>query len=203
MSSVVIPVYNTEKYLYQCVKSVLSQEGTEKEIILIVDGSADNSPILCDRLSNEFPDIIKGIHKENKGVSVARNTGIEAASGEWIAFIDSDDCIEDGMFYAYTTVIKNYGGIILTGHKAISSDGKIGKVHGPMATASWSRGEGYSELFSSVPHNLDERAWLYFFVWNKLYKKETIEKNHIRFQSGVTYGEDFLFNASYMNLWIL
>lgn len=88
MISVVIPVYNTEKYLEKCVRSVLAQKGIEKEIILVDDGSIHNSPFLCDHLSDKYSDNIRVIYKENEGVSIARNVGIEAqqifATALWI-----------------------------------------------------------------------------------------------------------------------
>lgn len=91
--SVIIPVYNVEKYLERCVKSVTEQTFTDLEIILVDDGSTDGSKDICDRLAKEDARI-RVIHKENSGVSVARNTGIASAKGEYICFIDSDDFIE-------------------------------------------------------------------------------------------------------------
>lgn len=110
MISVVIPIYNVEKYLEKCVRSVLAQKGIEKEIILVDDGSTDNSRVLCDHLSNKYSDNIRVIHKDNEGVSRARNDGIEAALGDWIAFVDADDDIEEGMLQAYCSTIAGYAG---------------------------------------------------------------------------------------------
>lgn len=177
MISVVIPVYNAEKYLEKCVGSIMAQKGIEKEIILIDDGSTDNSPKLCDRLSNSYTNKVKVIHKENEGVFVARNVGIEAALGEWIAFVDADDDVEKGMFQAYYSTITRLdmgANIALIGYRTVDADGIVGEEHGLTMTALWKRGEGYSELFGSVSQNLNERAWLYYYVWNKLYKREII-----------------------------
>lgn len=88
--SVIIPVYNVEKYLRQCVESVINQTFRDYEILLIDDGSTDNSGNLCDELSETYAGI-RVIHKENGGLSDARNTGIDAANGEYIFFLDSDD----------------------------------------------------------------------------------------------------------------
>ena len=88
--SVIIPVYNVEKYLKQCVDSVINQNLTDIEVLLVDDGSPDNSPAICDEYAQKY-EFIKAIHKENGGLSSARNCGIENASGEYIIFMDSDD----------------------------------------------------------------------------------------------------------------
>ena len=88
--SVIVPVYNTEKYLQRCVESLLSQSAGDIEIILVDDGSGDNSSALCDEYGESY-DNIKVIHKENGGLSSARNVGLDAAQGDFISFLDSDD----------------------------------------------------------------------------------------------------------------
>ena len=88
--SIIIPVYNVEKYLHQCVDSVLAQNLDSFEIILVDDGSPDNAGKICDEYA-EKDARVKVIHKENGGLSKARNTGIDAAEGEYIIFLDSDD----------------------------------------------------------------------------------------------------------------
>lgn len=104
--SVVIPVYNVEKYLERCVKSVTQQTFTDLEIILVDDGSTDSSGVMCDKFAEE-DDRIRVIHKENGGLSDARNTGIEAARGNYIGFVDSDDYIDLDMYeYLYTIISK-------------------------------------------------------------------------------------------------
>ena len=88
--SLIIPVYNVEKYLKNCVDSVIKQNYEDMEIILVDDGSKDNSPRICDEYSEKY-DFINVIHQKNGGASVARNTGIDAATGKYLMFIDSDD----------------------------------------------------------------------------------------------------------------
>lgn len=89
--SILIPVYNVEKYLAECVESVLSQNVNDIEIILCNDGSTDSSGKICDEYAEKYPDIIKVIHKENEGVLLARRTAIINSKGKWLIFIDSDD----------------------------------------------------------------------------------------------------------------
>lgn len=95
--SIIVPIYNTEKYLHRCIDSIISQSFTDWELILVDDGSTDNSPAICDEYA-EKDQRIRVIHKENGGVCSARNLGIQEAKGEWLFFVDSDDLIlEDSL----------------------------------------------------------------------------------------------------------
>ncbi len=98
--SVVIPVYNARKYLPECVDSVLAQTYFDTEIILVDDGSSDGSDLLCDDLAARNKDIIRVIHQENGGASSARNSGLRAARGDYVHFIDSDDMLSRDTVYA-------------------------------------------------------------------------------------------------------
>lgn len=110
--SVVIPVYNVEKYLPECIESVRNQTYPVYEIILVDDGSTDSSSLICDKYV-QTDKRIRVVHKKNEGLSSARNTGIDAASGDYISFIDGDDWIEPGMYKAMTdAVIESKADII-------------------------------------------------------------------------------------------
>ena len=98
MISVIVPVYNAEKYLDKCVESIVNQTYKDLEIILVDDGSPDNCPAMCDEWAKK-DGRIKVIHKSNGGVSSARNVGLDSFSGEYVTFIDSDDYIESSMFH--------------------------------------------------------------------------------------------------------
>ena len=91
--SIIVPVYNVEKYLPRCIDSILAQTSTNFELILIDDGSTDKSGMICDEYAKK-DNRIKVFHKENGGVSSARNIGLDNASGEWLAFIDPDDAVD-------------------------------------------------------------------------------------------------------------
>ena len=90
--SIIIPVYNAEEYLDRCLESVLEQSFTSFEVILVDDGSTDSSPLICDRYSATDPRF-RTVHKENGGVSSARNAGMDLAKGEYLMFLDSDDAL--------------------------------------------------------------------------------------------------------------
>ena len=95
--SVIVPIYNSEKYLEQCIESIINQKYSNLEIILVNDGSVDGSLKICEKYAKK-DNRIKVIDKKNEGVSVARNVGMEVSSGQWISFIDSDDWIDPDMF---------------------------------------------------------------------------------------------------------
>lgn len=114
--SVIVPVYNVEKYLVKCVESILNQTYTELEIILVNDGSKDSSGSICDTLARK-DSRIQVIHKENGGLSSARNMGIEAATGEYITFVDSDDWIEaDGYEHLMDLMHRNQVNLVCGGN---------------------------------------------------------------------------------------
>ena len=94
--SIIVPIYNVEKYLNQCIQSIVKQTYKNLEIILIDDGSTDKSPELCDEWATNDKRI-KVIHQKNQGAAMAKNQGLESATGELIAFVDSDDCIKIDM----------------------------------------------------------------------------------------------------------
>ena len=113
--SVIVPVYNTEKYLKRCLDSILNQTLREVEIIIVDDGSKEECALLCDQFANT--DLrIKVVHKQNAGLGFARNTGLEAATGEYVGFVDSDDYIEPQMFETmYETAKKHSADIAISG----------------------------------------------------------------------------------------
>ena len=115
MISVIIPVYNVEKYLENSVKSVLAQTFGDFEIIMVDDGSFDNSPAICDSLV-EKDSRVRVIHKKNEGVSVARNTGLDAVKGDYIFFMDSDDLITENCFDVLMTALKTNDADIAMGN---------------------------------------------------------------------------------------
>ena len=105
--TVIVPVFNVEEYLSRCIESIIKQTYSNLEIILVNDGSTDNSPKICDAYA-KLDDRLKVIHKKNGGLSEARNFGINRAKGRYIAFVDSDDYIEENMYEILHKEIVNY-----------------------------------------------------------------------------------------------
>ena len=122
--SIIVPVYKVESYLSQCIESILGQTFTDFELLLIDDGSPDNSGQICDDCA-DMDSRIKVYHRVNSGVSSARNFGIEEARGEWITFVDSDDWIDHEMYkYLYETTIENKVDMVLSGYYEVT-DGVV------------------------------------------------------------------------------
>lgn len=124
--SVIIPIYNVEKYVTKCINSVLRQTYKKLEIILVNDGSTDNCGMICDKYKEKYPSLIKVIHQENRGLSEARNAGLEIANGKYITFIDSDDWVSPDMVNTMYKNIKISGaGISTVGFCKVYEDGRI------------------------------------------------------------------------------
>lgn len=122
--TVIVPVYNTEKYLNKCIDSIIVQTYENLEIILVDDGSTDNSGKICDEYAKK-DDRIKVIHKENEGVSVARNLALDMATGQYIGFVDSDDYIEKTMYEVlYRNIVKNQVDISVCGFWVVRGERK-------------------------------------------------------------------------------
>lgn len=117
--SVIVPVYNVEQYVRMCVDSIIKQKYKDYEIILVDDGSTDNSGKLCDDVAREHPNFVKVIHKENGGLSSARNAGLKIAVGDYIVFVDSDDYIDESSLVKIDGMIERYSPdvIALYGYK--------------------------------------------------------------------------------------
>lgn len=187
--SVIIPVYKVEKYLPGCVDSVLAQTHRELEVILVDDGSPDNCGAICDEYAAKDPRI-KVIHQPNLNVSAARNAGLELATGEYFAFVDSDDSIEPAMYERMLAVMEEYqADIVECGHRWIRPNRLIDGVLDKENT-------GKVEVFT----NVEALEKLYFgeqmfgglsiMVWGKLYRASAFAG--LRFSQERMY-EDALF----------
>ena len=164
--SIIVPVYNVEKYLEKCVKSIIDQTYKNLEIILIDDGSTDNSGNLCDNLKLQ-DDRIQVIHKQNGGLSDARNAGLKIAKGEYIGFVDSDDYIEKDMFETLYKLNKKYNSeISIVSFYEIYNNKVIG-VRDSKNLEELNKIEAIKELL------IDTKIQSY--AWNKLFKKELFE----------------------------
>ena len=166
--SVIIPVYNVEKYIEKCIESVLEQTFGDFEIIVVIDGSTDGSEAIARRLQEENPGKITVINQENKGLGGARNTGIINARGKYLLFVDSDDYIEKELLADATKIIESENSdIVFFDFNYVDENGAFLECGKAIPT-------GNSE-FSAMPEALT--AWP--CAWNKLYKKELFTENDI------------------------
>ena len=184
MISVIVPVYNAEKYLDRCIQSILTQTYTVFELLLINDGSTDSSGAICDRYA-EQDSRVRVFHKENGGVSSARNMGLDNAKGEWIAFVDSDDWVLDSYLYNLVSHSHNVDLVI------------------SYAEYLYSNGERKKEEYASrmVSNEIDvlftenDLSW-HTSPWAKLFNKKFCDQ--LRFIEGMHIGEDLVFLYTYM-----
>ncbi len=188
--SVIIPVYNTEKFLRECLDSVLAQTFTDFEVLVINDGSTDRSGEICDEYSAKDARM-KVFHKENGGASSARNLGIERAKGEWICFIDSDDWVREKYLGGFMSQISNTQiDLIVQGFVKKFSDGRAKKVDA---------GEGLIKLSGLYLLFEQKKIHNFGFTVSKFYKKELIRCNKISFPEDFTIAEDFAFFLKYLS----
>ena len=162
--SVIIPVYNVEKYLHRCIFSVCKQTYRNLEIIIIDDGSTDSSSDLCDQLAEQDSRIIV-IHKQNGGLSEARNVGLDIAHGDLISFIDSDDYIDTSMYEFMIRELNNSNAdLVICNCERVDIHGNILPSNSPLKAGIIDKSKILNGLF-------DMNGWYYVTAWNKLYKK--------------------------------
>jgi len=187
--SVIIPIYNSEKYLAKCIESILSQTFKNFELILINDGSKDNSLDICNKYKNRDKRI-SIINSVNKGVSNARNLGIEKSKGEWIIFCDSDDWVENTWLESYVKYFNSGVDIIFQGYILENESG---------------------EIISIIKHNTNnlnstiskiiylEQSDMIGYSWIKIFKRELIISYNIRFDVSISHSEDLIFTLDYLS----
>lgn len=195
--SIIVPVYNVEKYIEKCIESIIKQSYSNLEIILVNDGTNDTSGSICEKYC-ELDERIKYITKLNGGLSSARNAGLEIATGEFVLFVDSDDFIDIDLVKDCVLFINNNNtDLVIFNYNKIYENGIISK--------------GLELSLSNNTYNLNEIGldnyfYKYFLnykhgveAWNRFYKRSLIENNGIRFvDNKKIFAEDLLFNLYYL-----
>ena len=182
--SIIVPVYKAENFLHKCLDSILSQSFEDYELILINDGSPDNSGMICDKYAAEY-NRIKVVHQQNKGVSAARNAGIRIAQGEWLCFIDSDDLVSKT--YLEDFMKLHSADLLLQGYVTEIQD---------MVVAEHSLNQEY-HCTEDVIVEAEEKQILNSPCF-KLFKRSIVAENNLLFDCNTSYGEDHLFTLSYL-----
>lgn len=201
----IIPVYNTEKYLQECLDSIAAQEFDDFEVILVDDGSTDGCPAICDGFCEKFnrrsgrKSTARVIHQENTGLSGARNRGIKEATGEWLWFIDSDDWItSDALAVLHERMRFGKGDMYVFQYIKTEEDRKNEEYIYFRAQQETLRLPGEYALLSYFSNKL----FLYKDGWEaptRLYRREIIVENNLRFyETEFNFGEDLCFIAEYM-----
>ena len=183
----IIPVYNAAKYLSECLESLIARNREDYEIILVNDGSTDNSAYICEQYSKEYKQILF-YSKENSGVSDTRNKGIELSSGEYIAFIDSDDYVESGYIDTIISLLDYKADIYIYGYHEQNEKGIFTKIITQLES-------GMQVMDSTICENIFSE--LHYQVWNKIFKAEIVKKNGIKFDLNLRISEDLKFWVDY------
>ena len=187
--SIIVPVYKVEKYLNRCIDSILAQSFPDFELILVDDGSPDKSGKICDDYAAK-DSRVKVIHKENAGVSAARNSGLAMSSGSYIMFCDSDDFVDkDWCGALYEAARDNNADMAVCGLTMIQNESSSTQIQykGTQAVTALSR-----SLFCDVLE-----TELFYSMCNKLYRAEIINSFSLRVDENLQYSEDFRFNLQY------
>lgn len=183
--SIIVPVYNVEKYLNRCIDSILSQSFKDFEVLLIDDGSTDKSGEICDEYAQK-DERIRVFHKENGGVSSARNLGLDNARGEWIAFCDSDDDLRIDALNIYNDASnQSNGDLLVFGHDVLTEDGSVLCRTEYKADSMIS-----SDYIKRILRYKTESS-----PWGKLYRTSLTKS--LTFNENLKIGEDLLFNIEY------
>lgn len=182
--SVVLPIYNVEKYMDRCINSIINQTYKNLEIILVDDGSPDNCPQKCDDWGIK-DSRIKVVHKKNAGLGMARNTGIENATGDYICFIDSDDYIElDTIETCIKKLTADHSDIAIYGFKSVNNDGTINKTTIPHSPKILYKGREVQDIFLPQLIAPIKGDWgIIMSSWCCLYNMKLINNTNFRFVS--------------------
>ena len=186
--SIIIPVYNVERFLRRCLDSVQNQSYSNWECIIVDDGSKDSSPAICDeyvKTDSRF----KVIHKENGGVSEARNTGLSQVSGEWVTFVDSDDELTLDALKYFTEGMERYPkvSVLRGGHRTITPTA-IGKDR---QAEEWIYTKSHADALK-----ISEETWCSGFMWSTCFRKDILEG--VQFDNYITWCEDHIFTYQCM-----
>lgn len=168
--SVIVPAYNVEEYIENCIISIIQQTYTNIEIIIIDDGSTDSTGKICDRLA-KADKRINVIHQKNQGLSQARNNGIKLASGEYISLIDGDDFVKKDFLRNMADAMKDNVDVVVGGYKTVADTKKILYIN-KMSNSTLSGKDATIRL-------LTKQEDFFVIAWNKLYKRELFTKNNI------------------------
>lgn len=196
--SVIIPVYNVERYLEQCIDSIMNQTYKNLEIILIDDGSKDKSGFICDKYKMKDSRITV-LHKENSGLGYARNSGLDIATGKYVVFVDSDDyCDMDLIERLLDPILTTGADTVIGGFQRVDDEGKVlyrEKYPYTIYEEDQVKSKLFYRMLGSSPQRSDA---IRMSVWNAIYDMDIINNNHIRFPSEKDYiSEDIVFDEAY------
>lgn len=190
--SYIIPVYNVEKYIRQCIDSILNQTMDDYEIILVDDGSPDNCPAICDEYKEKYPDKVVVIHKENEGLASARNSGLNIAKGEYIFFVDSDDFLfADRVSELFSKAKEHNADVLQTTFMSFDESNNNKTISSPRFKLDYVY--SHKEMEDEICFSNEKNRVI--FVWRNLYRRDFLVKNKIIFEEELKMIEDAPFDT--------
>lgn len=191
--SVIVPIYNVERFLEKCINSILAQSFTDFELILVDDGSTDRCGAICDLYARK-DSRIKVIHKENGGVVSARKAGLKAASGDYVSYVDGDDWIDRDMYRYMISNAFSYGCDLVmcdVEHEHSNDKKKPDMTGASLETGYYSRKEIEEKIFPIMLYGGSFYSFgIYPVIWNKLFKREKLIKHQFAIDDNIKNGED-------------
>lgn len=188
--SVIVPIYNSGEYIGRCIESLLNQTYRKLEIILVDDGSTDASGAICDRYAKQ-DNRIQVFHKENEGLVETRKYGLRKASGEYVAFVDSDDWIESSMYEEMLSGNDGKSADIIVSGLTMEDDGIISYEMDTVPEGYYTRNEVIEKILPVMMHDAGHnRRGITGAIWNKIFSKSLLETCLYSLDSNLTYGED-------------
>lgn len=192
--TVIVPVYNAEKFLARALESVRVQIWTDWECICVDDGSFDGSVELLDKLAKQDARFVV-IHQSNAGVSAARNAGLDRARGEWITFLDADDWVEPMLYAQVLARLDEVPTAQMLWHRAYVTD-----VDGQDASSRVTEPRIFPNGDAVLAEVVSPYKTMLYCVWDKFFRRDEIERQQLRFDSRIQLGEDALFVAKYLSM---
>lgn len=188
--SIIIPVYNAEKYLRQCLESIQQQTYPDWEAILVDDGSSDGSAAICDEYAQK-DGRFRVVHQQNGGVSRARNKGLQLAKGGWVTFVDADDRLHADALEYYNQQVCDGVDMLMAGYRKVN-DGHTEDFVAETKMRCLDREQALTMMYRPI--------WFPYqgYLWNKCYRKSIIEAYHLHFDEKIFFNEDRLFVTQYI-----
>ena len=188
--SVIVPIYGVEKYLRQCVESIVTQNYQDIEIILVDDGSKDSCPAICDEYANMYS-VIRVLHKTNGGLVSARKAGVEAATGQYVAFVDGDDYVDHNMYEKICAIARSTNSdIVVTGFKFMYPERML-EWNDALQSGLYTKSDLETKVYPIMMcHDNTLERKMAPAVWNKLFKRELLERVLFGVPETIKDGED-------------
>ena len=189
--SIIVPIYGVEFYLVNCIESIIKQTYRHLEIILVNDGSPDNSPKICDHYALQ-DSRIKVIHKKNSGLVNARKAGLLAATGKFVAYVDGDDWVAEQMYEELVECALQFGAdIIVAGHKEVLGGKVVEVLENKLACGLYIENKLIDELYSTMLYSgVFSQFGIFTYLWSKLFKKNILLESQLSVPDEIFMGED-------------